>query len=69
MTKSKSLKLSSEQLQVLVISKEEIDKEDFDHEEELKDFVIEKAKVIKNYKEIFFDWSLDGKYYVMIVKT
>jgi len=64
-----SLKLSTDHLQVLVLSKSEIDKEDFDTEQDLKDYVLEKARVIKNYKEMFSDWSLDGKYYVMVVKT
>jgi len=70
MTNSNSFKtLDKSRLQVLVLSKEEIDREDFDHEEDLKDFVIKKAKVIKECKEMFSDWSLDGKYYVMVVKT
>jgi len=69
MTKSKILELSSDRLQVIVLSKSEIDKEELDHEEDLKEFVIEKARVIKNYKEIFSDWSLDGKYYVLLIET
>lgn len=69
MTKSKSLNFSSDRLQILVLSKSEIDKEDFDTEQDLKDYVIEKARAIKDYSEIFSEWSLDSKYYVMIVKT
>ena len=64
-----SFNLSSDHLQVLVLSKSEIDREDFDHEEDLKDFIIEKAKVIKDYKEVFSGWSIDSKYYVMTIET
>lgn len=69
MTNFNSLNLSSDHLQVIVLSKSEIDKEELDSENDLKDFILEKAKVIRNYKEIFSDWSLDGRFYVMVVKT
>ncbi len=70
MTNSNSFKtLDKSHLQILVISKEEIDREELDSENDLKDLVLEKAKVIKNYTEIFSDWSNDSKYYVMILKT
>lgn len=70
MTNSNSFKTQDKsRLQVLVISKEEIDKEELDSENDLKDFVLEKAKIIKEYKEVFSDWNIDSKYFVMIIKT
>lgn len=70
MTNSNSFETQDKsRLQVLVISKEEIDREELDSESDLKDLVLSKAKVIKNYSEIFSEWSLDSKYYVMVVKT
>ena len=70
MTYSNSFKtLDKSRLQVLVLSKSEIDKEDFDHEQDLKDYILEKARVIKKYREIYSEWSLDGQYYVLLIKT
>ncbi|OGK25280.1 hypothetical protein A3A46_03695 [Candidatus Roizmanbacteria bacterium RIFCSPLOWO2_01_FULL_37_13] len=59
----------SKQLKIVVFSKQEIEKEELDNEEDLKDFVLEKAKVIKEYKEVISGWSIDSKFYVMVIKT
>lgn len=69
MTKSKIFNLSSDRLQVIVLSKSKIDKEEIDSENDLKDLVLSKVKGIKKYKEIFSDWGLDSKFYVMVIET
>lgn len=51
----------------LVLTREEIEKEELDWEEDLKDFVCKKLKV-NDYKEIESDWSFDDKYFVIKVK-
>ena len=52
----------------VVLSKRTIDKQDFDCEDDLKDFVCNKLGV-EDYKELKSEWSFDDKYYVMIVEV
>lgn len=58
----------SEQLKVIVFSKQEIEKEELDHENDLKDLISSKIKTDK-FKEIFSKMSEDDKYYIIIVKV
>jgi len=57
-----------EEKKVVVITSREIGGSEIDNESDLRDIVEQKLKV-SNYKEIFSEWTDDGKYYVMVVKV
>ena len=59
---------SSEQLKVIVFSKKEIEKEELDNEEDLKDLISTKIKT-DQFEEVFSKWLEDDKYYIIVVKV
>lgn len=67
MTNLNSFNLS-EQLKVIVFSKEEIEKEELDNKNDLKDLISLKIKTDK-FDEIFSGWSEDDRYFVIVIKV
>ena len=69
MTNSNSFETQDKShLQILVLSKSEIDREELDHEEDLKDLISSKIKTDK-FEEVFSKFSDDDKYYIVVVKV
>lgn len=61
---------TSEELnyKVVSLSRKELDKLEFDNEEDLKDLVCDKLGVEK-YEEVFSDWDIDGGNYTVVAKV
>jgi len=53
---------------IVVLKREEIEKEELDWEEDFKELVCKKLKVEK-FKELLSDWDVKNKYYVIVVEV
>lgn len=54
------------EMRVVVFTREEVDKKEFDWDKDLEDEICNRLDVRK-FREVMSDWDVSGKYYVCIV--